>query len=123
MEDSKKENQEQEKEEVSAHAQKLAIVKKVKDLSNPDSQWTVTQDILQDVMAYHTVKDPNSIPKIPTLVADLRKEIEIRYKDEPELKQLLLDSIPADKHVRTWIKKEGWQAAVWAKVRVDGQVS
>jgi hypothetical protein len=117
--DIKKENQE-EKEEISAHAQKLAIVKKVKDLSNPDSTWTITQEILQDVMAYYTVKDPDNIPKVPTLVQGLRTEIEVRYKDDPELKQLLLDSIPADKHVRVWIKKDGWQEAVWAKVRVDG---
>lgn len=118
MDEIKKETEEEK--EISAHAEKLAIVRKVKELSNPDSNWTITQEILQDVMAYHTVKDPNSIPKVPTLSADLRKEIESRYKDEPDMKQLLLDSIPADKHIRLWMKKEGWQAAVWGRVRTEG---
>jgi hypothetical protein len=50
----------------------------------------------------------------------LKKEIESRYEDDPSLKQLLLDSIPNMRSVREWVKKDGWDEAVWGYVRAEG---
>lgn len=112
--------EEQEEKEVSATAKKLQLIKKVRSISNPDSKWTITQEILQEIMATYTIKSPKNMPRIPTLVEDLKKEITLRYVDQPEMIELLTESIPADRHVGNWIKKEGWEEAMWTKIRVGG---
>lgn len=99
---------------------KLTAVRAVKKLSNKDSPWTLTQEIFQEVIAGYTVKDPDSIPKTPDLIKDLNKEICARYKDDEEMRDLLLASIPAAKSVREWVKLEGWNEAVWNKIRGEG---
>lgn len=109
------------KEEAMANsANQLEAYRAIKKLSGEDSQWTLTQKLLQEVMAGHTVKDPNRLPPLTQMVEELKVEIEARYKDEPELKKLLLDSIPAMRSVREWVKKEGWDEAIWGYVRADG---
>lgn len=98
---------------------KLSAIKAVKALKNEDSNWTLVQEILQDIQAGHIIKDPNANPPVTQLVKELKKEIEHRYKDEKELKDLLLEAVPAARSVRLWIKKEGWEEAVWQKIRAD----
>jgi hypothetical protein len=104
--------------------QKLSIVKKLKEISGND-KWTLTQQLLQEVVAKHIIENPGSaIPKTPTLVADLKLAVEERYKEDEEMKTLLLDSIPAQlEPVRVWMKKEGWEEAVWSKIRDSGLFS
>lgn len=110
-------NQEEEKSEV---AKKLQAIKDVKAL-NKDSVWTIPQEILQEVVAGYTVADPQNIPKTPKLVEDLLAEIKRRYDYDPTLRDTLLLSVPKDlRYVREWMKKEGWEAAIWSKVRMDG---
>lgn len=116
MSDETKENQE-EKSEV---AKKLEAIKKVKELTK-ESAWTIPQDILQEVVAGYTVADPNNIPKTPKLVEDLKQEITRRYDYDHSLRDTLLYSIPNDhRYIREWMKKDGWETAIWAKVRMDG---
>lgn len=107
-------------EAVANSATQLEAYRAVKKLSGEDSQWTLTQQLLQEVMAGHTVKNPNRLPPLTQMVDELKVEIENRYKDDPELKQLLLDSIPQMRSVREWVKKDGWDEAVWGFVRADG---
>lgn len=107
-------------EAVANSATQLEAYRAVKKLSGEDSQWTLTQQLLQEVMAGHTVANPNKLPPLTQMVDELKKEIESRYSDEPELKQLLLDSIPQMRSVREWVKKEGWDEAIWGYVRADG---
>lgn len=110
-------NQEEEKSEV---AKKLQAIKDVKAL-NKDSSWTIPQEILQEVIAGYTVADPNNIPKTPKLVEDLKEEIKRRYEHDHNLRDTLLLSIPSDlRYVREWMKKEGWEIAIWSKVRMEG---
>jgi hypothetical protein len=99
---------------------KLEQVRAMKALSNGDSQWTLVQEILQEIQAAYIVKDPDVMPKTTKLVVELKSEIEKRYADEPETKQILLDGIPAERSVREWLKKDGWEEAVWSKIRQDG---
>lgn len=109
------------KEQASANsALQLEAYRAIKKLSGEDSQWTLTQQLLQEVMAGHTVVNPEKLPPLTQMVDELRVEIESRYKDEPELKQLLIDSIPQMRSVREWVKKDGWDEAVWGYVRADG---
>lgn len=112
-----KTQEEQEKSEV---AKKLQAIKAVKELTK-DSSWTIPQDILQEVIAGYTVADPNNIPKTPKLVEDLKEEVKRRYEYDHTLRDTILLSIPNDlRYVREWMKKEGWEEAIWAKVRMDG---
>jgi hypothetical protein len=100
-------------------AQKLEAVRAVKKLSNGNSPWTIPQEILQEVIAGHTVANPDSIPPITQMTEELKKEIAARYVDDPETRDLLLESIPEVRSIRLWVKKEGWDEAVWQKVRGD----
>jgi len=102
---------------------KLAAQKAVKALSNGNSNWNLTQEILQDVHAAHIVANPNKQPPVTEMVEELKREIETRYADEPETKELLINSIPTIQNVRGWFKKEGWEEAVWKKVRGDSLFS
>lgn len=96
---------------------KLEAIKAVKALSNANSPWNLTQELLQEVHASHIVKDPEKSPSVRQMVEDLKREIEARYKEQLETKELLLSSIPSLQSVTNWTKKEGWEEAVWKKVR------
>jgi hypothetical protein len=109
------------KDEASDKAVKqLAAYKVIKQISGDDAKWTLTQELLQEVMAGHTVSNPDKLPPLTQMVDELKKEIEVRYVDDEELKQALLDSIPAMRSVREWVKKDGWDEAVWGHVRGEG---
>lgn len=103
-----------------ASAKQVEAYWTVKKLSGDNATWTLTQQHLQEVMAGHTVINPNSMPPLTQLVKELEKDIEIRYADDPDMKQLLLDSIPAMRSVREWVKKDGWDIAIWGYVRAEG---
>jgi hypothetical protein len=98
---------------------KLEALKAVRALSNGDSPFTLTQEIMQEIHASHIVINPDKQPSVPQMVEELKKEIELRYDDEEETKKILLESIPSVRNIRNWLKKEGWEEAVWKKVRGD----
>jgi hypothetical protein len=98
---------------------KLEAIRAVKQLQNGDSKWTLTQELLQEIQAAHIVVNPDSMPSAAQLTEELKKEIENRYKDEEETKELLLSSVPSAKSVRQWLKKDGWDDAIWSKIRSD----
>ena len=98
---------------------RLGALKAVKALDNEDSPWTLTQEIFQDVIAGHVVVNPDRLPPVTQMREELLKEIETRYKEEDELKDLLIESVPEARTMRKWVKKEGWEDAVWDKIRGD----
>lgn len=100
-------------------AVKLQAVKAAKALNNSDSPWTLTQEIFQEIQAAYLVANPDSKPHTTKMVEDLKNEIERRYTEDEETKKTLLDSIPSITSVRSWLKREGWEEAVWQKVRGD----
>jgi hypothetical protein len=103
-------------------AEKIRAAAKVRELSK-GKDWTILQDIAQDIIANHTVKDPNSRAEIAEVRRQLITEVEYRYQNEPELKQVLLDGIPSADSMMAWTKKEGWEQAVWKKIHETGLFS
>lgn len=112
-------NQKPKNEAAEKHIAKLEAVRAVKKLSNGDSPWSIPQEILQEIMASHTVSNPDRQPPLTQMTDELKKEIEARYADDEELKNLILSSIPDVRQIRQWVKKDGWDEAVWGKVRGD----
>jgi hypothetical protein len=100
-------------------AVKLAAIKAAKELKNEDSPWTLVQEILQEVQAARIVADPDSSPPVTQMTEELKDEIKRRYQDDEETRDLLLESVPSARSVRQWVKKEGWEDAVWSKIRAD----
>lgn len=92
----------------------------VKEISGEGSKWTLTQQLLQEIMAGHTVRNPDKLPPLTQMVEELKQEIEKRYVDDDDIKEALLNSIPAMRSVREWVKKDGWDDAVWGYVRGEG---
>jgi len=101
-------------------ADQLEAYRTIKKLSGDDSKWTLTQELLQEIMAGHTISNPDKLPALTVMVEELKKEINSRYIDDPSLQKALLDSIPAMRSVREWVKKDGWDDAIWGYVRGDG---
>lgn len=101
-------------------ATQLKLLREVKKLSDPESEWTLPQQLLQEVMANHTVSNPDRLPPLTDLVEELKEKIKKQYSDDPELQTLLVDSVPSIQSIRNWVKKEGWDDAVWSKVRLEG---
>jgi hypothetical protein len=109
------------KEEASAKSiEQLNAHRAAKAISDPNSDWTITQQLLQEIMAGHTIINPDKLPALTIMVEELKKEIELRYADDPDTKQIILDSIPTMRSVSEWVKKDGWDEAVWGYVRADG---
>jgi hypothetical protein len=103
----------------------LKVVRLVKNL-NPDKEakWTLTQELLQEVMATYIVENPDIRQTATRLKQGLIQKIEEEYSDEPETRDLLLASIPNNSmFVKQWTKREGWEDAVWEKLRGRGLFS
>ena len=114
---------EEQEEKKYAYIEKLDTIRAVRKLSSPDSKWSITQEILQEIHSAYIVADPNKRPSLNKMSEELKKEIEIRYDEDPELKKLLIDSIPSIASIGKWLKKEGWEDAVWKKIRSDNLFS
>ena len=124
MSDEKKQPKQLQKEEVKAKASEKLLTrveaqKAVKSLSDPDSKWTLTEELFQEVMAGHIVANPDQLPPVTKMREQLIEEITKRYKDEPEVQQVLIDSVPEARSIRKWLKKEGWDDDVWSRIRGD----
>lgn len=119
MSDEKPKKDQQKQEIGKKAAVKLEAVRAAKELSNPDSQWTLLQEIMQEVMAGYVVANPDKRPAVAKMTEDLKKEIEARYKDEPDTLKILLDAVPSPRATAKWLEKDGWDDAVWEKVRGD----
>lgn len=98
---------------------KLAKVRALKKL-NGNSKWTLLQEIFQEIVATHTISNPDTLPPTKQMTEELKAEIKTRYIDDEELRSLLLESIPSELSIRKWFSKDGWNEAVWSKIRVNG---
>ena len=105
-----------------AAGDKIRAVAKVRQLSK-GADWTILQDITQDIIAEKTVENPNVKATITEVRQELLKQIEERYKNDPETKKILIDGTPSLDAIQAWVKKEGWDEAVWRKIHATGLFS
>jgi len=98
---------------------KIEAVRAARELKNEDSNWNLLQEIMQEIQAGYIVIDAKTMPDATKLADQLKEEVEKRFIDEPEKQKILLDGIPHVRSIRQWFKKDGWEDAVWGKIRTD----
>jgi hypothetical protein len=98
---------------------KLVKIKDAKKLTN-NSRWSPAQEIMQEIIATHTVANPNKIPSVKSLLVQLIEEINKRYEDDEETRDIILGSVPTAPAVHKWLNNKDFDAAVWEKIRSSG---
>lgn len=96
---------------------KSLAIKKIEHL-NGDSEWTLIQQIAQEIEADHKIR--NQKLSLDNHVELLKQEIANRYNEDPVTRDLILEAVPSKVSVHHWKKKKGWEEAVWVKVRGEG---
>jgi hypothetical protein len=96
----------------------LSAQKTVSELF-PSGMWTPVQLILQEIQANLKLEEvlgakPTNFKKQVEL---LKKEINDRYEDNEELRNVLLQSVPAYRRVSKWTKTLDWEKAVWSIIQ------
>ena len=89
---------------------------------SPNNNWTILQDILQDIEATSIVETVNNKTKKPTLKKLkqlLLAEIKLRYQDNPETEKMLSEAVPSEISISKWRNKPTWEKAVWEKLHSD----
>lgn len=98
--------------------EQVRLSKKVKELSG-DSEWTILEQLLQEIDATAMARNEKPL-SAEKAVTQLIQEISLRYEDEPEIMQILLDGIPSKTSISNWRASKGWTEALWGKVRLTG---
>jgi hypothetical protein len=99
-------------------SRKMHLKKKVDELTK--GRWNIVQETLIDIQARNEVEFlADEAPKV-----DLKHQIEALkakltedYADQPELLEVLLESIPSYNSVRKWTASDEWKAAVVDRIR------
>lgn len=112
-------DQNEKKDEKDKTPTKLEAVRAARELTNEGSNWNILQEIMQEIQASYIVVDAKTMPDATKLADQLKDEVEKRFVDEPEKQKILLDGIPHVRSIRQWFKKDGWEEAVWSKIRTN----
>ena len=99
--------------------EKLSHRKAVKLLSNNGSKYLLTQELLQQIQATHIVLNPGKKVPVTQLIEELRELIKDKYGEDPETMNVLLESIPSEQTVRSWLRLPGWKESMWAIVKTE----
>lgn len=104
--------------------EKQDMLRKLKGLNDGKSKWTLTQLVLQEVMAKYVILNPKGpMPKFTSLYEELKEAIKEKYAEDKELCDFLLESVPGYVSCREWPKKDGWDEAVWSIIKNTGMFS
>lgn len=115
-----KDDEDIKKKRLEAKELKIISMNKIKALST-DSDWNLLEELIQEVMATYIVRNPEQKnPSVRKMRMDVQSEIKLRYKEQEELRDILLEALPSEMTLGKWIKKPKWNEAVWNKVRSDG---
>lgn len=105
--------------------EKLSYVKALRKLKG-DNKWTILEELVQEIQADYTASG-TPMPTAKFIIELTKKKIEERYsledEETKELKELLLNSIPNPQTITAWYRREGWNQAVWDKIKTDGLFS
>jgi hypothetical protein len=105
-----------------SEAKRLAL-KRIDQLSG-DSEWSLIQQIAQEIEAYFVAKNER-IPSLDDMGDLLLKEIRTKYPEGSgpeydEVREALIDAIPSRMTIHKWRGKKGWDEGRWSKVRGTG---
>lgn len=88
-------------------------------------RWNELQSILIDVEVGHRVKlmanQIDKIPSLPEMIEDLKLEIQTRYKDQPEHRDILLFNLPSRQSANKWTVRPDWKEEVEKRLK-DGNL-
>lgn len=101
---------------------KKLATEQVKDLTKKligDSDWTILQIILQEILSTYICRDEKT-PTLDNMVILLNNEVAARYADNEQVRNILLAGIPTKVSISQWLKKDGWDDAVWKHIKATG---
>ena len=84
-----------------------------------ESDWNLLEMILQEIIATYVCQG-QARPSLENLRQILAEEVNLRYKDNERVRNILLEAIPSMYALSTWVKKAGWDEAVWGYIKNDG---
>lgn len=101
----------------------MSLKKRVEALSLGD--FNLVQDLLQEIQSIDMIEEASTGKKfdLKSQVNRLDQEIKDKYKDKPEIKDLLLEYLPGYDTIRNWVKKDNWKEEVVRKAKSHTSVS
>lgn len=123
--------------EEASHKLNIAELQKIKDseiLTVPErkaaltrampkviGRWNELQSILIDVEVGFRIRvlanSMDKMPSTPDMIEQLTKEVELRYIDQPESKDLLLFNIPSRQAAHKWMARPEWKEEVEKRLK------
>jgi len=92
-------------------AKQVKLRAKLRELS--DGAWNPVEDALLDVEVYfHTKQLIGEIERVPTV-----PKLAVKLKEQPELLEILIESIPNKANLRGWRRKRKWKEEVERRMR------
>ncbi len=111
-----------ESEYLSLPEKKAAVTRALPKVSG---RWNELQSLLIDVEVGHRVKmlaeQSSKLPSIPEMIEDLKAELEVKYKDQPEHRDILLFNIPGRQAAHKWMGRPEWKEEVERRLK-DGNL-
>jgi hypothetical protein len=111
-----------ESDHLSIPERKAAVTRALPKVSG---RWNELQSILIDVEVGHRVKMlSQQLPKlssVPEMIEDLKLEIQDKYKDQPEHKDILLFNVPGRQAAHKWMSRPEWKEEVEKRLK-DGNL-
>lgn len=106
---------------LSKSTENILIRKKLSDLAV--GKWGIVESILIDIeVAGNTnvVLERQKVPySCPELLQLATLEVQRRFKDEPDLAQIITEALPNLKTLQKWVKKGDWKEEVEKRIKDD----
>lgn len=111
-----------ESEHLTLPEKKAAVTRALPKVSG---RWNELQSLLIDVEVGHRVSmlaaQAHKLPSIPEMIEDLKAEVDAKYKDQPEHRDILLFNIPGRQAAHKWMGRPEWKEEVEKRLK-DGNL-
>lgn len=111
-----------ESEHLTIPEKKAAVTRALPKVSG---RWNELQSLLIDVEVGHRVSmlaaQSHKLPSIPEMIEDLKVEVESKYKDQPEHRDILLFNVPGRQAAHKWMGRPEWKEEVERRLK-DGNL-
>ena len=96
-------------------------------LPKTHGRWNDIQNIAIDIeVGYRVQLTAGSIDKMPSIndmISHVETEVKFRFKDQPEVAELLLNHLPAKTTYAKWYKKPEWKEEVEKRLKDENLFS